>query len=65
MAETELNNIYQRFYQINNPERSGDNSGLGLAIVKRIMQLHQIEIVVESALGEGTCFSFQLPVVNV
>jgi len=57
----ELKNIYQRFYQVNNPERSGGNAGLGLAIVKRIMELHQIEVAVESQLGQGARFSFQLP----
>jgi len=33
--------------------------------VKRIMELHQIEIAVESQLGQGARFSFQLPLAEL
>jgi len=36
-------------------------SGLGLAIVKRIVEQHEGEIRVQSRSGEGTTFSFDLP----
>ena len=62
IPEHELENIYQRFYQIDNPERSGENSGLGLAIVKRIIELHHTTITVKSRVSKGTYFSFELPI---
>jgi signal transduction histidine kinase len=58
-----LPHIFDR-YQRN--ERSGQlenkGLGLGLAIVKRILEVHEIEISVESTKGKGTSFSFQIPV---
>lgn len=37
-------------------------TGLGLAIVKKILELHKLDIKVESELNVGTSFSFRLPV---
>ncbi len=36
--------------------------GLGLAIVKKILEVHNISIDVKSAKGEGTAFSFKIPI---
>jgi CheY-like chemotaxis protein len=38
-----------------------DGSGLGLAISKKFIDLHGGRIWIESALGQGTCVSFTLP----
>jgi signal transduction histidine kinase len=40
-------------------EKSG--LGLGLAIVKKILEVHDINIFVESSENTGTVFSFSLP----
>ena len=37
-------------------------TGLGLAIVKKILELHKLDIKVESEMNVGTSFSFKLPV---
>jgi signal transduction histidine kinase len=59
----ELNNIFDRFYQLDKSRKSElGHSGLGLAITKKILELHDRSIDVVSALGSGTTFSFQLPV---
>jgi signal transduction histidine kinase len=58
----ELPRIFDRFYQLDK-SRSGSAgaSGLGLAIARRILELHDSNIGVESALDQGTTFTFQLP----
>jgi signal transduction histidine kinase len=60
-----LPHIFERFYQAN-PSKVLDagGAGLGLAIVKRILDLHHSEIHVESAMTQGTIFSFALPAVT-
>jgi len=57
-----LPHIFDR-YQRNDRSGQTENKGLGLglAIVKRILEVHDIEINVESTPGKGTSFSFQIP----
>jgi len=60
--ESEIDEIFTEFYQINNPERDkGKGIGLGLSICSRLCQLlgHQIEV--ESSPGKGTTFRLSLP----
>lgn len=58
----ELPHVFDRFYRGSRSGRGDEHVGLGLAIVKRILDLHGCEIRVESKPGQGTCFSFPLPV---
>ena len=54
--------IFDRFYRVNNDEHAGiEGNGLGLAIVKSIAEQHGGDVSVESEQGEGTCFTFTLP----
>ena len=41
-----------------------DGSGIGLAMTYRIMQLHNGSVDVESVPGEGTTFTFRIPLSN-
>ena len=50
--------LFDRFWQARNGDRRG--VGLGLAIAKGIIDAHGGRIWVESAVGEGTTFSFAL-----
>ncbi len=59
----ELVQVFDRFYQAE-PHDGGvrRTGGLGLAIVKRILELHGSAVEAASTVGEGTVFSFSLPV---
>ncbi|RSK33299.1 sensor histidine kinase [Hymenobacter metallilatus] len=56
--------IFDKFFQARHQTmRKPEGSGLGLAITKKIVELHAGRIWVESQLGQGARFSFELPVV--
>ncbi len=63
IRKDELKYIFDRYHQGTGKPAAG-GLGLGLAIVKKILEVHQIEIKVESAEGTGTTFSFEIPVYN-
>lgn len=53
--------IFQRFYRIDKARsRSMGGTGLGLAIVKHIIEQHGSKVHVQSKLGRGSCFWFEL-----
>ena len=61
IAKEDLTHIFERYYK---GKRSGEKKehgiGLGLSIVKNILELHNVEFGVESELGKGTIFWFEL-----
>ncbi len=62
IPEEHLDRIFERFYRVN-PDRSrrSGGTGLGLSIVKQILQAHGEAIHVESTVGRGSRFWFELP----
>ena len=58
-----LPHIFERFSRI---ERAATQhtvgTGLGLSIAKGLVEAHGGEIRVESEEGQGTCFTFTLPI---
>jgi signal transduction histidine kinase len=55
--------IFDRFYRASNIGRTGEGgAGLGLSITKFIVEAHGGKIFVESKVGEGSKFSFYLPI---
>ena len=58
----EIPHIFERFYRVEKSRgEEPEGAGLGLAIAQRILQLHGSPIEVESKLGVGTSFTFELP----
>ena len=54
--------IFNRFYQVDASQtRQYEGTGIGLAIAKELVELFKGNIEVNSALGEGSTFSVNLP----
>ena len=62
--ESELNNLFNRYYRGTGTDQKPEGSGLGLAIAKQIVILHGGDIKAVSKPGEGTDFIISLPVGN-
>lgn len=65
ISDKEIAFIFDARYQATNSE--SDNclhAGLGLAISRKLMALLDSDLSVESQLGKGTCFSFELKMVK-
>ena len=61
----ELSNIFERYYRVDRGESGSEGStGLGLAISRRIVELHGSRLQVDSTVGAGTTFGFDLPSVQ-
>ena len=61
IAPEELNHVWERYYRASsNMVRASEGSGLGLSIVKEILTLHKVNFGVDSTVGKGTTFWFEL-----
>lgn len=59
ISESDLPNIWRRFFRVNN--FAGCGSGLGLSIVKLIVDAHGGAVTAQSELEKGTTFTVTLP----
>ncbi len=54
--------IFERFFRVENRVHTLEGTGLGLSIVKNIIDKHNSKVHIESDVGVGTTFWFDLPV---
>lgn len=62
IAPEDQENIFSRFFRVDHPlvhETTG--TGLGLDIVKSLVEMHGGRVEVESKVGEGSTFTFTIP----
>lgn len=63
IAEEDIDNIFDRFYQVDKVHPNG--SGIGLSLAKAFVELHGGTIEVSSEIGRGSSFTVKLPVRHV
>jgi PAS domain S-box-containing protein len=62
IATEEQENIFEKFYQVGATTKgTREGTGLGLPITRQLVQLHGGRLWLESAPGEGSRFTFTLP----
>lgn len=62
IASDQLDNIFNRFYQVNSSNtRKNEGTGIGLALVRELVELHKGTITVTSTKEVGSTFTVHLP----
>jgi len=66
ISTRDLPRVFDRFYRANSARsKSGTGgNGLGLSIARQIALKHDGSLFVESILGKGSTFVFELPLTN-
>lgn len=65
MAPEEIEKIFLPFEQVGDSKKQAEGTGLGLAITQKIISLMQSQINVESTLGKGSIFWFEIELQQV
>ncbi len=66
IPENEVKDIFNEFYRATNAKKEKKvGTGLGLAIVAKAIEVHGGDIKCESNAGEGTVFTFSIPLAKI
>jgi two-component system sensor histidine kinase SenX3 len=62
IPQRDLSRVFERFYRVDRARsRETGGTGLGLSIVRHVASNHRGEVLVSSVEGEGSTFTFRLP----
>lgn len=65
ISEEDISKLFQPFTQLDSAiNRQYEGTGLGLSLVKKFVEIQNGRIWVESKPGEGTTFTFELPLIK-
>jgi PAS domain S-box-containing protein len=63
LSQEDIGVIFELFRQVDeSTTRASSGTGLGLAIVKKLVEMHGGQISVQSLPGEGSVFTFSIPI---
>jgi two-component system phosphate regulon sensor histidine kinase PhoR len=65
LSDDQKDHIFERFYRVEDKKYLASGLGMGLYISAEIIHNHKGEISVESELGKGATFYFDLPILEV
>jgi len=62
IAESDMPLLFEPFRQVGASDRGkAEGTGLGLSLVRSLIELHRGTLAVDSKVGEGSTFTFELP----
>lgn len=64
LSEAQMEKIFERFYRVEDKQFMTSGLGMGLYISSEIINTHKGKIGVESELGKGSTFYFELPLLE-
>ena len=62
IAPEDQDAVFEEFRQVGTADKKVEGTGLGLALSRKFIELHGGTIWVESQVGEGSTFTFTVPV---
>lgn len=65
IAAEQMSMLFEPFNRLGAQNSSIEGTGVGLALTRKLARLMQTDIFVESAVGEGSVFYFELPLVSM
>ncbi len=66
ISKEDLSQIWNRYYRVDKMHRRATiGTGLGLSIVKEILEIHNCSFGVDSEIGQGSTFWFELPLSEI